>query len=102
MRRAKVFSILTPRNSFGWRHCRSGSAAADRCCKSFANKRKHVGLVCGIVGRLHEDGPRSFIEALLAGNRVRGGSASSARLDTGYQQFVREACNLPWVDFRET
>src|SRR6266446_820607 len=30
-------------------------------------KRTHVGLVCGIVGRLHEDKvPRSFVEAIRA------------------------------------
>jgi glycosyltransferase involved in cell wall biosynthesis len=65
-------------------------------------KRKHVGLVCGIVGRLHEDKvPRSFIEAVLAWQpgpwRIR---FIGHGLDTGYQRFVREKlANLPWVDF---
>jgi glycosyltransferase involved in cell wall biosynthesis len=65
-------------------------------------KRKHVGLVCGIVGRLHEDKvPRSFIEAALAWEpgswRIR---FIGHGLDTGYQEFVkRELANLPWVDF---
>ena len=65
-------------------------------------KRKHVGLVCGIVGRLHDDKvPRSFIEALLAWQagpwRIR---FIGHGLDTGYQRFVRgKLANLPWVDF---
>lgn len=65
-------------------------------------KRKHVGLVCGIVGRLHEDKvPRSFIEAVLAWEpgpwRIR---FIGHGLDTGYQRFVRgKLANLPWVDF---
>lgn len=65
-------------------------------------KRKHVGLVCGIVGRLHEDKvPRSFIEAVLAWQpgpwRIR---FIGHGLDTGYQRFVREKlAQLPWVDF---
>jgi hypothetical protein len=65
-------------------------------------KRKHVGLVCGIVGRLHEDKvPRSFIEALLAWEpdswRIR---FIGHGLDTGYQQFLkRKLANIPWVDF---
>lgn len=65
-------------------------------------KRKHVGLVCGIVGRLHEDKvPRSFIEAVLAWEpgswRIR---FIGHGLDTGYQQFVREKlAHLPWVEF---
>jgi glycosyltransferase involved in cell wall biosynthesis len=64
--------------------------------------RKHAGLVCGIVGRLHEDKvPRSFIEALLnwqAGPwRIR---FIGHGLDTGYQRFVGEKlANLPWVEF---
>ena len=66
------------------------------------SKRKHVGLVCGIVGRLHEDKvPRSFIEALLTWEpgpwRIR---FIGHGLDTGYQQFVKEKlANLPWIDF---
>jgi glycosyltransferase involved in cell wall biosynthesis len=65
-------------------------------------KRKHVGLVCGIVGRLHEDKvPSSFIEAVLAWEpgpwRLR---FIGHGLDTGYQQFVKgKLANLPWVDF---
>ena len=65
-------------------------------------KRKHVGLVCGIVGRLHEDKvPRSFIEAVLAWQpgpwQIR---FIGHGLDTGYQRFVREKlAHLPWVDF---
>jgi glycosyltransferase involved in cell wall biosynthesis len=65
-------------------------------------RRKHVGLVCGIVGRLHEDKvPRSFIEALLAWQvgpwRIR---FIGHGLDTGYQRFVREKlANVPWVEF---
>ena len=65
-------------------------------------KRKHVGLVCGIVGRLHEDKvPRSFIEAVLTWEpgpwRIR---FIGHGLDTGYQQFVKgKLANVPWVDF---
>jgi glycosyltransferase involved in cell wall biosynthesis len=65
-------------------------------------KRKHVDLVCGIVGRLHEDKvPRSFVEALLAWQagpwRIR---FIGHGLDTGYQRFVRgKLANLPWVSF---
>src|ERR1044072_3023762 len=65
-------------------------------------KRKRLGLVCGIVGRLHEDKvPRSFIEALLAWQpgswRIR---FIGHGLDTGYQRYVREQlANLPWVEF---
>ena len=65
-------------------------------------RQKHVGLVCGIVGRLHEDKvPRSFIEAVLAWEpgpwRIR---FIGHGLDTGYQQFVREKlAHLPWVEF---
>ena len=65
-------------------------------------RRKHAGLVCGIVGRLHEDKvPRSFIEAVQAWEpgpwRLR---FIGHGLDTGYQQFVKETfAHLPWVDF---
>jgi glycosyltransferase involved in cell wall biosynthesis len=65
-------------------------------------KQKHNGLVCGVVGRLHEDKvPRSFIEALLAWQagpwRIR---FIGHGLDTGYQRFVSEKlANLPWVEF---
>ena len=65
-------------------------------------KRMHVGLVCGIVGRLHEDKvPRSFIEAVLRWKpgpwRIR---FIGHGLDTGYQQFVKaRLANVMWVDF---
>ena len=65
-------------------------------------KRKHVGLICGIVGRLHEEKiPPSFIEALLAWQagpwQIR---FIGHGLYTGYQRFVREKlANLSWVDF---
>ena len=68
----------------------------------FPTKRKHVGLVCGIVGRLHEDKvPRSFIEAVSAWEpgpwRIR---FIGHGLDTGYQRFVHEKlAEIPWVDF---
>ena len=63
---------------------------------------QHDGLVCGIVGRLHEDKvPRSFIEAVLAWKpgpwRIR---FIGHGLDTGYQRFAKEKLvNLPWVEF---
>jgi glycosyltransferase involved in cell wall biosynthesis len=65
-------------------------------------KQKHPGLVCGIVGRLHEDKvPRSFIDALLEWQpgpwRIR---FIGHGLETGYQRFVKEKLsNLPWVEF---
>ena len=65
-------------------------------------KRKHAGLVCGIVGRLHEDKvPRSFIETLLAWQpgwwRIR---FIGHGLDSGYQRFmIEKLANLPWVEF---
>ena len=65
-------------------------------------KRKHSGLVCGIVGRLHEDKvPRSFIEALLAWDpgpwRIR---FIGHGLGTGYQQFLKKKlANVAWADF---
>jgi amylovoran biosynthesis glycosyltransferase AmsE len=65
-------------------------------------KRKHVGLVCGIVGRLHEDKvPRSFIEALLDWQPGRWRIRFIGHgLDTGYQRLVRQRLvNLPWIDF---
>jgi glycosyltransferase involved in cell wall biosynthesis len=64
--------------------------------------QQHVGLVCGIVGRLHEDKvPKSFIEALEAWQpgpwRIR---FIGHGLDTGYQRYVTEKlANLPWVEF---
>lgn len=66
------------------------------------SKRKRVGLVCGIVGRLHEDKiPRSFIDALRAWQpgpwRIR---FIGHGLDTGYQQFVFEQlADVTWIDF---
>jgi glycosyltransferase involved in cell wall biosynthesis len=65
-------------------------------------KRRHSALVCGIVGRLHEDKvPRSFIEAVLAWDpgpwRLR---FIGYGLESGYQQFVKEKlASLPWIDF---
>ena len=65
-------------------------------------EQKHVGLVCGIVGRLHEDKvPKSFVEALRAWQpgpwRIR---FIGQGLDTGYHRYVREKlANLPWVGF---
>jgi hypothetical protein len=59
-------------------------------------------LVCGVVGRLHEDKvPRSFIEAVLAWGpgpwQIR---FIGHGLDTGYQKFVKgKLANVPWVDF---
>jgi len=58
-------------------------------------KRKHAGLVCGIVGRLHEDKvPRSFIEAVLAWEPGGGRSDSSG---TDSILAIRNSCkgNLP-------
>ena len=66
------------------------------------DRRKHSRLVCGIVGRLHEDKvPRSFIEAVLAWDpgpwRLR---FIGHGLESGYQQFVKEKlASLPWIDF---
>lgn len=65
-------------------------------------KQNHEGLVCGIVGRLHEDKvPRSFIEALAEYEpgpwRIR---FLGHGLDTGYQQFViSKLAHLPWIEF---
>jgi glycosyltransferase involved in cell wall biosynthesis len=65
-------------------------------------KQKHDGLVCGIVGRLHEDKvPKSFIEVLQAWQpgpwRIR---FIGHGLDTGYQRYVREKlATLQWVEF---
>ena len=66
------------------------------------SRRKHADIVCGIVGRLHEDKvPRSFIEALLAWEpgpwRIR---FIGHGLETGYQPFVKtKLANLSWIDF---
>jgi len=63
---------------------------------------QHDGLICGIVGRLHEDKvPRSFIEAVLTWEpgpwRIR---FIGHGLDTGYQRFAKEKLvNLQWVEF---
>ena len=63
---------------------------------------QHDGLICGIVGRLHEDKvPRSFIEAVLTWEpgpwRIR---FIGHGLDTGYQRFTKEKlANLQWVEF---
>ncbi|HEY6805367.1 MAG TPA: glycosyltransferase [Pyrinomonadaceae bacterium] len=62
----------------------------------------HDSLVCGIVGRLHEDkAPPSFIKALQSWDpgpwRVR---FIGHGLDTGYQQEVRTSlAPLPWIEF---
>ncbi len=70
--------------------------------KFYPAKQKHEGLVCGIVGRLHEDkAPRLFIEALLDYEpgpwRIR---FIGHGLDTGYQRFVMDQlAHLPWVEF---
>jgi hypothetical protein len=67
-------------------------------------KQKHDDLVCGVVGRMHEDKlPRSFIETLLAWQagpwRIR---FIGHGLDTGYQRFVKEKlANLSWVEFSD-
>jgi glycosyltransferase involved in cell wall biosynthesis len=65
-------------------------------------KRKHTGLVCGVVGRLHEDKvPRSFIEAVLAWEPGQWQIRFIGHgLETGYQEFVqRKLAEVPWVDF---
>ena len=65
-------------------------------------KNHHEDLVCGVVGRLHEDKiPRSFVEAILAWEagpwRIR---FIGHGLDTGYQRFVSDKlANLPWIEF---
>ena len=65
-------------------------------------EQKHVGLVCGVVGRLHEDKvPASFVEALRVWQpgewRIR---FIGHGLDTGYQRSVTEKlANLPWIEF---
>jgi amylovoran biosynthesis glycosyltransferase AmsE len=66
------------------------------------SKQKHDGLVCGIVGRLHEDKiPRSFVEALLTWQpgpwRIR---FIGHGLDMDHQPYVKEKlANLPWIEF---
>ncbi|HEU4874609.1 MAG TPA: glycosyltransferase [Pyrinomonadaceae bacterium] len=65
-------------------------------------KQKHAGLVCGIVGRLHEDKvPKSFIETLQIWQpgpwRIR---FIGHGLDTGYYRYVTEKlADLQWVEF---
>jgi hypothetical protein len=67
-------------------------------------KQKHPGLVCGIVGRLHEDKvPKSFIQMLQAWQpgpwRIR---FIGHGLDTGYQRYVREKLtNLTWIEYSD-
>ncbi len=62
----------------------------------------HAGLVCGIVGRLHQDKvPADFVDALRAWQpgpwRIR---FVGHGLDTGYQRVVQEKLeHLPWVEF---
>jgi glycosyltransferase involved in cell wall biosynthesis len=62
----------------------------------------HEGLVCGIVGRLHEDKvPPSFIGALQSWGpgpwKIR---FIGHGLDTGYQQEVRtKLAPLSWIEF---
>lgn len=101
---AMVFSNFdSPEINSGWRQLSLKVLPLQIDTREFRpGKRKHVGLVCGIVGRLHEDKvPRSFIEALLTWEpgpwQIR---FIGHGLNTGYQQFVREKlANLPWVDF---
>jgi hypothetical protein len=63
---------------------------------------KHVGLVCGIIGRLHLDKvPASFVEALNEWQpgpwRIR---FIGEGLDTGHQRYVKEKfANSSWVEF---
>jgi amylovoran biosynthesis glycosyltransferase AmsE len=65
-------------------------------------ERPHEGLICGIVGRLHEDKvPPSFIEVLLNWEpgpwRMR---LIGHGLDTGHQQYIREKlANITWIEF---
>lgn len=65
-------------------------------------KRRHAGLVCGIVGRLHEDKvPISFIDALKAWEpgpwRIR---FVGHGLNTGYQRRIkRKLAKVSWVEF---
>jgi glycosyltransferase involved in cell wall biosynthesis len=87
----------------GWRELPLNVLALQIDTAEFhPGNRKHNGLVCGIVGRLHEDKvPRSFVAALLAWEagpwRIR---FIGHGLDTGYQRFVkRRLANLPWVEF---
>jgi glycosyltransferase involved in cell wall biosynthesis len=68
----------------------------------YPSKQKHAGLICGIVGRLHEDKvPPSFIEALLPWHPDRWQIRFVGNgLDTSYQQSVkRKLAKLSWVEF---
>ena len=77
-------------------------ATANRSGRVSPNEKEAMGLVCGIVGRLHDDKvPKSFIEALRAWQpgpwRIR---FIGQGLDTGYHRYVKEKLsNLPWVEF---
>jgi glycosyltransferase involved in cell wall biosynthesis len=101
---ATVFSNFdSPAIHSDWRHLPFKVLPLQIDAREFRpTKRKHSGLVCGIVGRLHEDKvPRTFIEALLAWEpgswRIQ---FIGHGLDTRYQQFVkRKVADVPWVDF---
>jgi glycosyltransferase involved in cell wall biosynthesis len=102
---ATVFSNFdSPEIHSGWRQSSLAVLPLQIDTAEFrpSKRTKRVGLVCGIVGRLHEDKvPRSFIEAILAWEagpwRIR---FIGHGLDTGYQRFVSgKLANLPWVDF---
>ncbi len=101
---ARVFSNFESHEIHsGWRHLSLEVLPLQIDTAEFRpTKRKRVGLVCGIVGRLHEDKvPRSFIAAVLKWEpgpwRLR---FIGHGLNTGYQQFVKKKlANLPWVDF---
>ncbi len=101
---AAVFSNFdSPDIHSNWRQLRLEVLPLQIETREFRpTKRKHSGLVCGIVGRLHEDKvPRSFIRAVRAWEpgqwRIR---FIGHGLDTGYQEFVkREFANLPWIEF---
>lgn len=101
---AMVFSNFdAPEIHAGWRRLPLKVLPLQIDAREFRpTRRKHVGLVCGIVGRLHEDKvPRAFIDAVLAWQpgpwRIR---FIGHGLDTGYQQFLkRKLANVPWIDF---
>jgi glycosyltransferase involved in cell wall biosynthesis len=64
--------------------------------------KNHEGLVCGIVGRLHEDKvPPSFIEALRTWEPGPWQIQFIGHgLDTGYQKEVRtKLASLSWIEF---
>lgn len=101
---AAVFSNFDSREIHSdWRHLSLKVLPLQIDTEEFRPaKQQHDGLVCGIVGRLHEDKvPRSFIEALLTWQpgpwRIR---FIGHGLDTGYQRFVEEKlAKLAWIDF---